>query len=289
MQSPKSPRDKHYPDEIRLLLKKFNTDPQSMTTKESQVLVNFSIKEEISLEELLGTALQETPVVSEPTGDSSAPLQRRKSLFEGKFYDFVCKVFDIEFGYNITDNPYEKAGELIREHGLNQSLDDTLLRTQIANAIQETVRKKAGEHHLDRMFPDEERIRATEEEKKEYQSAVRNANLMIQKRVMEDEARRKKARANVTNLIKLNQMRLRKTGEVRTKMVNGVLTRTRVPKGIPDEQLSAILLAPERKERLEARQERLKTQTSKSNSQSPSVRKGRKKRKGTAENPNVEI
>jgi len=268
-------RDKHYPDEIRLLLKKFNADPQSVTRKEAKVLQDFALKEKISLNELLGQlpTLRASPVANDLSQAIPSPLLQQKYLFQGKLYDFVLQFGNIEFGYNISENPYRKAGELIRRYELSQSLDDTVIRTQIANYIQEAVRKKAGEHHLDRLFPDEERVRATEEEKKEYESVVRNSNIMIQKKVMEEEARRKKARANVTNLIKLNQMRLKKKGEVQLKMVNGVLTRKRVPTGgIPDEQLAAILLDAERKERLEARQQSLKL--------SPMKKEVSKKRKG---------
>lgn len=280
-------RDKHYPDEIRLLLKKYNDDPQSMTTKESKVLQDFALKEKIPLNDLLGQLPVTRPVTRPVLNELSEPVASLvpppKYIFQGKLYDFVLQWGDIEFGYNITDNPYAKAGELIRQYELSKSLDDTVLRTQIANIIQETVRKKAGEGHLEKLFPDEERVRATEEEKKEYESVVRNANIMIQKKVMEEEARRKKAKANVTNLIKQNQMRLRreKTGEVQMKMVDGVLTRTRVPKGIPDEQLSAILLDAERKERLNARQQSLKLQQPKADNQLSAMKRERsKKRRG---------
>lgn len=272
-------RDKHYPDEIRLLLKKYNADPQSVTRKEAKVLQDFASKEKISLNELLGQlpAPRPSPVANDQSQVIASPALKQKYLFQGKLYDFVLQFGNIDFGYNISENPYTKAGELIRRYELSQSLDDTVIRTKIANYIQEAVKKKAGEHHLDRLFPDEERVRATEEEKKEYESVVRNSNIMIQKKVMEEEARRKKARANVTNLIKLNQMRLRKKGEVQLKMVNGVLTRKRVPTGgIPDERLSAILLDAERKERLEARQQSLRS----SPKSSPMKKEVSKKRKG---------
>lgn len=273
-------RDKHYPDEVRLLLKKYNTDPQSMTTKETKVLQDFSQKENIPLNELLGQLPVSLPAANEPSDAKAASPLPIKHLFKGKLYDYVFQFGDIEFGYNTTDNPYKKARELIRDYELSRSLDNTVLETQIASYIQETVKKKAGEQHLDRLLPDEERIRATEEEKKQYESVVRNSNIMIQKKVKEDEARRKKARANLTNLIKLNQQRIRKEGgEVQIKMVNGVLTRKRVPIGIPDRQLSAILLDAERKERLEASQERLKSQQPNAKNQIPGMRKERSKAK----------
>jgi len=273
-------RDKHYPDEIRLLLKKYNADPQSVTRKEAKVLQDFALKEKISLNELLGQlpTPRASPVANDLSQAIASPPFKRKYLFQGKLYDFVLQFGNIEFGYNTSENPYRKASELIRRYELSQSLDDTVIRTQIANYIQEAVRKKAGEHHLDRLFPDEERVRATEEEKKEYESVVRNSNIMIQKKVMEEEARRKKARANVTNLINLKKMQEKKKGDVQMKMVNGVLTRIRVPTGgIPDEQLSAILLDAERKERLEARQQSLRLSPMK---KEVSKKEASKKRKG---------